>query len=133
MNPGAFGPPSGVSWAGIFGRKRVNCAAARRSKPAQDRDRGRERIQRFRKRQELRAILNVQKELYGEGNFDAYELASTYSLLGNKQQALNLLEIAVTNHEQRDVAMRIDQNFLVLHDEPSFREMVARVGLAPLA
>ena len=80
----------------------------------------------------LRAILNVQKELYGEGNFDAYELASTYSLLGNKQQALNLLEIAVTNHEQRDVAMRIDQNFLVLHDEPSFREMVARVGLPPL-
>jgi len=53
-------------------------------------------------------------------------------LLGNKQQALNLLEIAVTNHEQRDVAMRIDQNFLVLHDEPSFREMVARVGLPPL-
>ena len=80
----------------------------------------------------LRAILNVQKELYGKGNFDAYELASTYSLLGNKQQALNLLEIAVTNHEQRDVAMRIDQNFLALHDEPSFRELIARVGLPPL-
>ena len=63
----------------------------------------------------LRAILNVQKELYGEGNFDAYELASTYSLLGDKQQALNLLEIAVTNHEERDVALRIDQNFLALH------------------
>jgi tetratricopeptide (TPR) repeat protein len=80
----------------------------------------------------LRAILNVEKELYAKDNFNAYELASTYCLLGDKQQALKLLEIAVANHEERDVALRVDQNFLALHDEPSFREMVARVGLPPL-
>jgi len=80
----------------------------------------------------LRAMLNVQRELYAKGGFDAYELASTYCLLGDKQQALNLLQTAVEKHEERDIALRVDQNLRSLHDDPSFRKLLAQVGLPPL-
>jgi Tfp pilus assembly protein PilF len=80
----------------------------------------------------MRAILRVQKELYDKGNFDAYELASTYCLLGDKQDALNLLQIAVAKREERVIGLRSDYKLDALHDEPSFRKMIGQVGLPPL-
>ena len=80
----------------------------------------------------LRATLSVEKDLYNHGQFDAYDLATTYSLLGEKKQALSLLKIAVANHDERDIALRIDENFAALHDEPEFRAMLAQVGLPAL-
>ena len=80
----------------------------------------------------LRAMLSVEKELYNERQFDAYDLATTYCLLGEKKQALSLLKVAVANHDERDVALRIDENFAALHDEPEFRAMLEQVGLPGL-
>jgi Tfp pilus assembly protein PilF len=80
----------------------------------------------------LRAMLDVQQERYAKGSFDAYDLASTYCLLGDKQHALSLLQTAVDKHEERDIALRIDQNLQSLHDDPTFRKLLVRVGLPPL-
>ena len=80
----------------------------------------------------LRAVLPVEERLYGEGMFPAYELATTYCLLGDKQRALNLLKVSVDKREARDVALRVDENLDSLHDEPAFRELLARVGLPPI-
>jgi len=80
----------------------------------------------------LRAMLNVQKELYAKGDSDAYGLALTYCLLGDKQQALNLLQTSVAKHEARVISLRVEQSLQPLHDEPSFRKMIAQVGLPPL-
>jgi tetratricopeptide (TPR) repeat protein len=80
----------------------------------------------------LRAMLAVQKELYAKGQFSAYDLASTYCLLGDQQQALNLLNIAVTNREEQAVGMRNDLCFLALRRESSFRNLIAQVGLPAL-
>jgi Tfp pilus assembly protein PilF len=79
----------------------------------------------------LRSMLPVQQELYAKGRLEAYELASTYCLLGDKQRALSLLQVSVEKREALDVALRVDQNLETLHDDPTFRKLIARVGLPP--
>jgi len=80
----------------------------------------------------LRAILVVQKELYEQGKIGAYELASTYCLLGDRQHALKLLQVAIATHDERDISLRIDPNLQALHESPAFRTMLTQVGLPPL-
>jgi len=80
----------------------------------------------------LTEILKVQKELYAEGKIPAYELASTYASLGEKQDALKYLQIAYTKHEAAVLAMRIETTFDVLHREKAFRKLLGQVGLPPL-
>jgi len=80
----------------------------------------------------LRAMLSAQKELYANGRVDAYDLALTYCLLGDRQHALDLLQTAVAEHEARATSVRVDYNLRSLHDDPSFRKLVAQVGLPPL-
>jgi Tfp pilus assembly protein PilF len=81
----------------------------------------------------LRAMLNAQQELYDNGRLDAYDLASTYCLLGDKEHALSLLQTAVDKHDERDIALRVDQNLQRLHDDPTFRKLLVQVGLPPLS
>ena len=80
----------------------------------------------------LRGMLRVQQQLYGQGRIEAYELASTYCLLGEKQEALSLLRTSVEKREARVVAIRIDHNLESLHDSVEFRRLVVQVGLPPL-
>lgn len=80
----------------------------------------------------LRAQLRVQQALYARNNLEAYELALTYNLLGDKQQALELLQISVDRHEERDVALRVDQSFQTLHNDPTFRKLLSQVDLPSL-
>jgi tetratricopeptide (TPR) repeat protein len=81
----------------------------------------------------LRAMLNAEQELYDNGRLDAYDLASTYCLLGDKEHALSLLQTAVDKHDERDIALRVDQNLQRLHDDPTFRKLLVQVGLPPLS
>ncbi len=81
----------------------------------------------------LQEMLRLHQPLYSSRQVDAYELATTYCLLGDKQHALDLLQLSVQKREARVVAMRIDQNFDSLHDEPLFRALLAKVGLPPLS
>ena len=80
----------------------------------------------------LRAMLAVEKELYAKGQFPAYELASTNCLLGDKQQALDLLNIAVGRREEQAVGIRTDLCFLALRKDSTFRNLIAQVGLPAL-
>lgn len=79
----------------------------------------------------LRAMLAVEKELYAKDQFSAYDLASTYCLLGEKEQALKLLTTAVTKREEQVIAIRSDVCFTSLHGDPAYRGLVAQVGLPP--
>jgi hypothetical protein len=80
----------------------------------------------------LRSMLSAQKELYANARIDAYDLALTYCLLGDKQHALDLLQTAVTRREARATSVRVEHNLQALHDDPCFRKLVAQVGLPPL-
>jgi tetratricopeptide (TPR) repeat protein len=80
----------------------------------------------------LRAMLSAQQELYANGGANAYDLALTYCLLGDKQRALDLLQTAVAKRETRATSVRIEYSLRPLHDDPSFRKLIAQVGLPPL-
>lgn len=81
----------------------------------------------------FRAILHAQQRLYAARRINAYELATTYCLLGGRQKALALLQLSVQRHEPNDVALRVDRDFQSLHGDPAFRKLVLQVGLPPLS
>jgi tetratricopeptide (TPR) repeat protein len=81
----------------------------------------------------LHAMRDVQQRLYASGKIPAYDLAVTHCLMGNHQEALRLLESSVQSHEAQVIAIRVDKNFQSLHDDPAFQQLIAKVGLPPLA
>jgi Tfp pilus assembly protein PilF len=81
----------------------------------------------------LRAMRDVQQRLYASGKVPAYDFAVTRCLMGERQQALHLLETSVQNHEAQVIAIRADQALQSLHGDPAFQELVTKVGLPPLA
>jgi tetratricopeptide (TPR) repeat protein len=80
----------------------------------------------------LAALSLEQKRLYDRGQSSPYSLAETYSLLGNKQEALRYLKIAYDRHAEDVPGMATNHAFDNLHDEPAFRRMLAEVGLPAL-
>ena len=76
--------------------------------------------------------LEEQKKLYAEGHLSAYDLAGTYGFLGNKAKALEYLQKAYGHHESGLTSMRNNLAFEGLHNDPTFRKLVAQVGLPPL-
>jgi tetratricopeptide (TPR) repeat protein len=72
------------------------------------------------------SVLPVQNEFYRQGSLSPYPLAQTYAQLGEKQEALKYLREA---YDKRDAAMlfiNTDHSFDNLHDNASFRELLAR-------
>ena len=76
--------------------------------------------------------LEQQKRLYDQGKLSPYELAGTYSELGNSQGALKYLELACDRHVEQAPYLSADPAFRKLHDNPAFQQLVARIGLPPL-
>ncbi len=77
-------------------------------------------------------MLAEQKKFYAEGHLPAYDLAQTYSLLGNKREALEYLQTAYQRHEAALVSIRNNPAFEGLHSDPAFRSLVVQIGLPPL-
>jgi DNA-binding winged helix-turn-helix (wHTH) protein/tetratricopeptide (TPR) repeat protein len=80
----------------------------------------------------LNALAMQQKKLCDRGQGSPYELAQTYSMLGNEEEALHYLRIAFEQHADNVPAMSSDHAFDNLHADPVFRQMVADAGLPPL-
>jgi DNA-binding winged helix-turn-helix (wHTH) protein/tetratricopeptide (TPR) repeat protein len=81
----------------------------------------------------LKALLQHQLKLYERGLLSPFFVAETYSLLGNKQEALRYLKAAYDRHTDGIAQLETDPAFANLHDEPAFRQLVADVGLPPLS
>lgn len=80
----------------------------------------------------LKAVRLEEKELYDRGQFSLYTLAETCSILGNKQEALLYLKTAYDQHADGLAEMETNPAFSNLHDEPTFRRIIAEVGLPAL-
>jgi DNA-binding winged helix-turn-helix (wHTH) protein/Tfp pilus assembly protein PilF len=78
----------------------------------------------------LQSLEMQQKELYEEGTLSPYPLAQTEALLGNKQEALRLLTIAQQKHDENELAITSDATLDSLHDEPAYKNLVARLGFS---
>jgi len=49
--------------------------------------------------------------------------------LGNKQEAIAYLNISYEKHEEYVLQVETDPAFNTLHDEPAYKDLVARLGL----
>jgi Tfp pilus assembly protein PilF len=73
----------------------------------------------------LESQLSVQKELVNQGSGSAYELAATYAALGQKQEALNYLQIAF---DRREAGLLTEAPPIPsLHDDPDYQRLRAQV------
>lgn len=70
-----------------------------------------------------------QKELCDRGSISPYWVAVTNSLLGNKQEALHYLKTAYDQHDELMMGIQCDPAFNNLHDDPGFRDLVAKLNL----
>lgn len=76
----------------------------------------------------LQNMRAMQGKLYARGLQSPYLLAETDSLLGNKQEALQYLKIAYDKHDDGMVRIESDPALNNLHDEPAYKNLVARLG-----
>jgi tetratricopeptide (TPR) repeat protein len=78
----------------------------------------------------LTGILNAQKSLYGQGQLSAYEVARTCARLGDQREAQEFLQAAYNKREPQLLALRVDVAFAKFRSDPSFQEILTKVGLA---
>jgi Tfp pilus assembly protein PilF len=76
--------------------------------------------------------LRQQKILYEKGSLSAYWLAQTENLLGNTEKALEYLQICARAHDETLVLLKEDPIFKNLLENPSFRQLLTKIGLASL-
>src|SRR5450755_951190 len=77
----------------------------------------------------LENTLEEQQKLYDRGLLSPYLLAQTASLLGSKAEALRYLQIAFDKHDEQVIQINNDRAFENLHDNPAYRDLVARLGI----
>jgi vacuolar-type H+-ATPase subunit C/Vma6 len=70
-----------------------------------------------------------QKKLYDQGKFSPYSLAETYALMGHKQEAVEYLRAAYDRRSDGVSQMGVNSRFRILHDDPGFQELLAKVGV----
>ena len=80
----------------------------------------------------LNSLIAEQKKLYEHGEISPFLLAMTYSLAGNKPDALRYLKIAYDQRVDGIIAIESDHSFDSLSAEAAFRKMIADLGLPPL-
>ncbi len=83
-------------------------------------------------RQMLENILQVQKKFYAEGQLSSYFLARTAARLGQPDEALRYLHDSYRKHDSFLLSLRADEALVSLHNDPSFQQLVAQIGLPPL-
>ncbi len=76
----------------------------------------------------LKNMRVLQKSLCDHGRLSPYLLAQTDSLLGNRQEALQYLKIAFDRHDDSAVQIVGDWALTSLHNEPAYKDLVARLG-----
>jgi tetratricopeptide (TPR) repeat protein len=77
-------------------------------------------------------ILKVQQARYATGQERAFNVAETAALLGETQQALDLLQVSYAKRDPDLTRLRLDPQLSSLHDEPVYRDLLAKMGLPPL-
>jgi Tfp pilus assembly protein PilF len=78
------------------------------------------------------SMLPVQKKFYQQGLLSPYPLAQTYAQLGESQEALNYVREAYNKRDAALLFMHNDRSFDALHDNPTFRNLLARSNQAQL-
>ncbi len=78
------------------------------------------------------AQLAEQRKLYEQGKLSPYLVAQTEARLGNKREAIRYLTICIQSHDEWMLNLRDDQDFVRLHGDPAFQQLLAKIGLPPV-
>jgi DNA-binding winged helix-turn-helix (wHTH) protein/Tfp pilus assembly protein PilF len=78
------------------------------------------------------AQLSEQKKLYEQGKVSPYFVAQTEARLGDAREALKYLTICVQSHDQTVLNLNVDQDFIRLHGDATYRQLLAKIGLPPV-
>jgi len=81
----------------------------------------------------LFGMLNAQRRLNSEGSLSGYHLAVTYARMGNKKDAVHYLNAAYKEHESSLLSVPTEPAFDDLHDDPEYKDLMARVNPAAQA
>lgn len=73
-------------------------------------------------------MIPVQKEMFERGLGPAFDLATSYALLGKKEDALFYLKAAYDKREIGLLYLSRNPDFISLHDELVYKEITKRVG-----
>lgn len=73
-----------------------------------------------------------EQRFFSAGKVSPYVVAETYSKLGNNQQALRYLALACDRHVEQAIYLASDPAFSNLHRDPTFQQLVVRIGLPPV-
>ncbi len=76
--------------------------------------------------------LAAARESFDHGKGSAFDLAAAYADLGQKSDALKSLEIAYQRHDLLLTNLPSSSTFQSMHQDPEFRELVAKIGLPPV-
>jgi DNA-binding winged helix-turn-helix (wHTH) protein/Tfp pilus assembly protein PilF len=75
------------------------------------------------------AELSQQRKLHEQGKSSAYWMAQSEARLGNTSEALKYLTICAKSHDELLLNVIADQAFASFHGDPSFEQLLARIGL----
>jgi DNA-binding winged helix-turn-helix (wHTH) protein/Tfp pilus assembly protein PilF len=78
------------------------------------------------------AQLAEQRKLYERAKLSPYLVAQTEARLGNKREAIRYLTICIQSHDEWVLNLRHDQEFVSLHGEPAFQQLLAKIGFSPI-
>ena len=81
----------------------------------------------------LDGMLSAQMRLKSEGSLPDYYLALTYARMGKKKDAVHYLNAAYREHESSLLSVPTEPAFDDLHDDPEYKELMARVNPAAQA
>ena len=81
------------------------------------------------KKREANEMLNELNQLAQQQYVSAYELATIYLALSNKEEAFRLLAKAYAEHSFHLVNLNVSPQFESVRSDPRFQDLVRRIGL----
>ena len=81
------------------------------------------------KKHEANEMLNELNQLAQQQYVSAYELATIYLALSNKEEAFRLLAKAYAEHSFHLVNLNVSPQFESVRSDPRFQDLVRRIGL----
>jgi hypothetical protein len=75
----------------------------------------------------LESMLPLQQRFYSQGATPAYSLATTFALLGKKEESLQYLQVAYDQRESRFLLLRTDHAFDSMRGDAAFEQLQALV------
>ena len=76
--------------------------------------------------------LAASQEAFNRGQGSAFEVATRYAALGQKNDSMKYLEIAYQRHDLQLTALISEKSFLPFRQDPQFRELAAKLGFPPI-